>query len=118
MLVPSGTRVTARHIGMLATAAIPKVPVVRQPHVCLLLAEPMRSQRHRDSNGPMIHAAAERDGGVIVDLGAVGGNQSALPAPLAATEADIALVVGGTGRQPGEHPAPALAGAGGVSRPG
>jgi molybdopterin biosynthesis enzyme len=33
MLVLSGTRVTARHIGMLATAASGKVPVVRRPRV-------------------------------------------------------------------------------------
>jgi molybdopterin molybdotransferase len=112
MLVPSGTRVTARHIGMLATAAIPKVPVVRRPRVCILLAGPMRSQEHCNSDGPMIRAAAERDGGVIVDLVAVERNQSALAAALAATDADIALVIGGTGTGPDDHAAAALAEAG------
>jgi len=112
MLVPSGTRVTARHIGMLATAAIGKVPVVRQPRVCILLAGPIRSQRLCDADGPMIRAATERDGGIIADLVAVERNQSALAAALAATDADIALVVGGTGRGSDDYAAAALAEAG------
>jgi molybdopterin molybdotransferase len=111
-LVPSGTPVTARHIGMLATAAISKVPVVRQPRVRILLAWPMRTQGHSNSDGPMIRAAAERDGGVIVDLVAAERNQSALAAALAMTDADIALVVGGTGRGPDDYAAAALAEAG------
>jgi molybdopterin molybdotransferase len=113
VLVPSGTRLTARHIGMLATAMISKVPVVRQPRVCiLLLAGPIRSQRLCDSDGPMIRAAAERDGGVIVDLVAVERNQSALAAALAATDADIVLVIGGTGRGADDCATAALAEAG------
>jgi molybdopterin molybdotransferase len=109
MLVPSGMRVTVRHIGMLATAAIDKVPVVRRPRACILLARPMRSQEHCNSDGPMIRAAAERDGGVIVDLVAAERNQSALAAALAATDADIALVIGGTGRGPDDFAGAALA---------
>jgi molybdopterin molybdotransferase len=112
VLVPSGTRVTAHHIGMLATAAIGKVPVVRQPRVCILLAGPLRSQRLHDSDGPMIRAAAERDGGVIVDLVVVERNQSALAAALAATDADIILVIGGTDHGPDDFAAAALAEAG------
>jgi len=112
MLVLSGTRVTARHIGMLATAASGKVPVVRRPRVCILLAGPIRSQRLCDSDGPMIRAAAERDGGVIVDLVTVERNQSALAAALAATDADIVLVIGGTGRGADDCAAAALAEAG------
>jgi molybdopterin molybdotransferase len=115
MLVPSGTRLGARHIGMLATTATLKVPVVRQPRVCLLLARPMQPQRQFDSDGPMIRAAVERDGGVIVDLVAVERNQSALAATLAATDADIALVIGGTGRGPDDYAAAALAEAGGLA---
>jgi molybdopterin molybdotransferase len=112
MLVPSGTRVTARHIGMLATTAIDKVPVVRQPRVCILLAGPMRSQRLCDGDGAMIRAATERDGGIIADLVAVERNQSALASALAATGADIALVIGGTGHGLDDCAAAALAEAG------
>lgn len=112
ILVQSGTRVTARHIGMLATAASGKVPVVRRPRVCILLAGPIRSQRLCDSDGPMIRAAVERDGAVVVDLVVVERNQSALAAALAATDADIALVIGGTGHGPDDCAAAALAEAG------
>jgi molybdopterin molybdotransferase len=112
ILVPSGTRLAARHIGTLATAATLKVPVVRQPRVRILLAGSLRSQRHFDSNGPMIRVAAERDGGMIVGLVAVERNQSALAVALAATDADIALVIGGTGRGPDDCAAAALAEAG------
>jgi molybdopterin biosynthesis enzyme len=49
---------------------------------------------------------------VIVDLVAVERNQSALAAALAATDADIVLVIGGTGHGPDDFAAAALAEAG------
>ena len=67
-LVAIGIRLALRHIGMLAAAEIDTVQVVRRPRVEILLAGPMAAPHAPDSNGPMLRAAVERDGGVIVEV--------------------------------------------------
>src|SRR5208282_2922016 len=67
-LFASGVRLAFRHIGMLAAAEIDTVQVVRRPRVQILLAGPMATPRAPDSNGPMLRAAVERDGGVIAEV--------------------------------------------------
>ena len=70
-LVPAGTQLAARHIGLLAIAGLFRVPVVRRPRVRILLAKPAQADAWEDSNGPMIRAAVERDGGVVGECIAV-----------------------------------------------
>jgi molybdopterin biosynthesis enzyme len=51
-----------------------------------------------DSNGQMIRAAAERDGGVVEAVLSIERNRPAIKCTLGDNNADIILVVGGTGR--------------------
>ena len=50
-LVPAGTRVAARHIGLLTSAGLSEVPVVRRPRVRILIAKPAKAGTWEDSNG-------------------------------------------------------------------
>jgi molybdopterin molybdotransferase len=89
LLVAAGTRLMPRHVGLLATAGFTRLPTVRRPRVCLAITGAMRSGAAGDSNGPMLHAAIERDGGLIL--------KSPLAEAFSAADADIVLVAGGTG---------------------
>jgi molybdopterin molybdotransferase len=111
-LVPAGTRLTARHIGLLTVAGLSGVSVVRCPRVRILIAKPTKAGASEDSNGPMTRVAVERDGGVIGECVMVNRDQMAIRDALVETDADIALVIGGTGRGSDDHSAAALAGAG------
>lgn len=111
-LVPAGTRLAPRHIGLLRSAGVVEVPVVRRPQVSLLVARLAKGGAWEDSNGPMICAAAERDGGVIREYTSVERDQMELQAELVKTEADIVLVIGGTGPGRDDYSAAALGGAG------
>jgi molybdopterin molybdotransferase len=106
LLVATGARLSFRHISMLAAAEIDAVEVVRRPRVQILLAAP--TARAPDSNGPMIRAAVERDGGVIAEVTSLPRARSSLEAALAATSGDLVLVIGGTGAGPDDHTAAAL----------
>jgi molybdopterin molybdotransferase len=110
-LVPVGTRLAARHIGLLTSAGLSEVPVVRRPRVRILIAKPAKAGTWEASNGPMIHAAVERDGGVIGETLAVERNQMAIRAALVEPGADIVLAIGGTGRGSDYYSAAALRGA-------
>ena len=61
-LVPAGTQLAARHIGLLTIAGLPGVLVVRRPRVRILVAKPARMGAWGDSNGPMIRAAVDATG--------------------------------------------------------
>ncbi len=112
VLAPSGTRLAVRHIGLLAAAGIGEVAAVRRPRVSIMLFELAPSQRVCDGNRPMIRAAIERDGGMVVGEIVLERRRSALVAALAESRADIALVIGGTGAGRDDHAAAALAAAG------
>lgn len=109
MLVLGGTQLAARHIGLLALAGLAEVPVIRRPLVRIVLPSPPRPGVWEGSNGPMICAAIERDGGVVKELVAVERNRRAISDALIKTSADIVLVVGGTGPGNHDHSAAALA---------
>jgi molybdopterin molybdotransferase len=111
-LVSAGTRLAARHIGLLTSAGLSEVPVVRRPRVRILIAKPAKAGTWEDSNGPMIRAAVERDGGVIGETLAVQRDLMIMAAALAKASADIVLVIGGTGPGSDDYSATALAGAG------
>jgi molybdopterin molybdotransferase len=103
LLIAAGTRLTARHIGMLAIAGVARMPVIRRPSVRLVSAGRVRSGEPVDSNRPMLLALVERDGGIVTDT------------PLAdafAAGADLVLVAGGTGRDGEDRSAAALSACG------
>ncbi len=62
LLVALGTRLLPHHIGLLAAAGFARLRVVRRPRIRLAIAGSGRSNAG-DSNGPMLRAAIERDGG-------------------------------------------------------
>jgi molybdopterin molybdotransferase len=107
-LIAFGIRLAFRHIGMLAAAEVDAVQVVRRPRVQIVLAEPTATPRAPDSNGPMIRAAVERDGGVIAEVTRLLRARSSLNMALAAADGDLVLVIGGTGPGPDDHVAAAL----------
>ena len=111
-LATAGTRLGAQHIGLLTDAAVSVVQVVRRPHVCILVVKPVKSGAWEDSNGPMICAAVERDGGVVGACVAVGRERTALASVLAEAGADIVLLIGGTGPGTDDHSAAAVTAAG------
>jgi molybdopterin molybdotransferase len=113
MLVRAGTRLAARHIGLLASAGLFEVPVFRQPRVRTLIVNPGKGGgTWEDSNGPMVYAAVGRDGGVFGEGVAVARDEAAIRAALLASDADIVLVIGGTGPGSDDHSTAALAAAG------
>ena len=97
VMVPRGTRLKPRHIGILTAAGLTRLAVVRRPRVRILLAGSKRPGDAEDSDGPMLCALVERDGGIVADLAPVDRSGSALAEALAGGGFDIALVVGGTG---------------------
>jgi molybdopterin molybdotransferase len=111
-LAPAGTRLAPRHIGLLTIAGLSRVPVVRRPRVRILVAEPAKMGIWADSNGPMIRAAVERDGGLVGECLAVERDLAAIRTALLEAGADILLVIGGTGPGSDDHSAAALAEAG------
>jgi molybdopterin molybdotransferase len=111
-LVPAGTRLAARHIGLLTIAGLSGVRVVRRPRVRILVAKPAKAGAWKDSNGPMICAAVERDGGVVGECVAVERDLMAIRATLVKAGVDIVLVIGGTGPGIDDHSAATLAEAG------
>jgi molybdopterin molybdotransferase len=115
ILVRVGTRLAARHIGLLSSAGASAVPVVRQPHVRILAVKPGKAGASEDSDSPMICAAVERDGGVVKECVILARDHSAITAALAKTGADIILVIGGTGSGTDDHSAAAVAGTGELS---
>lgn len=88
LLAAAGTRLMPRHVGLLATAGFSRLPLIRRPRVRVAIAGAVRSGAAVDGDGPMLYAAIERDGGVIL--------VSPPAEAVFATEADIVLVVVGT----------------------
>jgi molybdopterin molybdotransferase len=111
-LAPAGTQLAARHIGLLTIAGLLRVPVFRRPRVRILVAKPAKADAWEDSNGPMIRASVERDGGVVAECVTVERGLTAIRAALVEAGVDIVLVIGGTGPGIDDHSAAALAEAG------
>lgn len=103
LLVAAGTRLTPGHLGLLALAGGTRISVTRCPRVRLAITGKARSGPPIDSNGPMLRALIERDGGAVLD---------ATLADAFAGDADIIIIAGGTGRGPDDRSAAALAAAG------
>jgi molybdopterin molybdotransferase len=108
ILARAGTRLAARHIGLSTSAGATAIPVVRQPQVRILAVKPGKTGASEDTDGPMVCAAVEREGGVVEQCVTVARNHSAIASALAKPGVDIALVIGGTGPGNDDHTAAAV----------
>lgn len=109
LLVPAGTQLSPRHIGMLICTGLASVGVIQRPRVRIVVT---RKNGELDGNGSMIRGLVQRDGGVIADLIAAGRTSQGIRNALEMDGVDIVLVIGGTGPGTEDQAAPALAAAG------
>jgi molybdopterin molybdotransferase/putative molybdopterin biosynthesis protein len=107
----AGQALTSREIGSLAAIGVSEVSVWRKPRVAILSTgdellapgEPTRAGGVFDSNGVILAAAVEEQGGIPVPLGIVRDDEAALSARLAeALECDMVLLSGGTSKGAGD----------------
>jgi putative molybdopterin biosynthesis protein len=107
----AGQALSSREIGSLAAIGLSEVPVWRQPRVAIfstgneLLApgEPTRAGGVFDSNGAILAAAVEEQGGIPVPFGIVRDDEAALSARLTeALDCDMVLLSGGTSKGAGD----------------
>jgi molybdopterin molybdotransferase len=110
MLTSAGTLLSPAHIGLLHSAGLTIVMVVRQPRVRIIVTR--TSNATTDSNGPMCSALVRRDGAGIVDIHKAERSRRGIGNALETEDADVALVVGGSGPGTNDHAAAALAEAG------
>ena len=109
LIASAGTALSPAHVGMLISTGIADVEVVRRPRVRIVVAP---GSSAIDSNGPMCRALAERDGCVVAETVSVERSLPGFRNALGADDADLILVIGGTGRGSDDHAAAALAEAG------
>jgi molybdopterin molybdotransferase len=109
VLAPSGALLSPPLIGMLTLAGLSNVNVVRRPRARIVVAP---KGAEIDSNGPMLRALVERDGGDISGIVAAPRAAQAIQNALEQDGADIVLVIGGTGPGIDDHAATALAAVG------
>jgi molybdopterin molybdotransferase len=109
LLASAGTALSPAHVGMLISTGLADVEVVRRPRVRIVVAP---GSSVIDSNGPMCRALAQRDGGMVAETVSVERSRSGFRNALGAEDADLILVIGGTGRGSDDSAADALAEAG------
>jgi molybdopterin molybdotransferase len=108
-LVAARTLLRGSHLALMALAGIDRAAAVRRPSVAMLMLEPPASQYLRDSNGPMIRATITRDGGSVTVSRNIVRDRAAVAAAIDAAEADLVLIIGGTGPGVEDHATAALA---------
>jgi putative molybdopterin biosynthesis protein len=111
-ILRAGTPVSAREIGLLAAVGLADAPVWRRPRVAVLSTgdeltpqgAPLAPAAIYDSNGPIIAAAVEENGGLAVRLGAIPDDEARLRAAIRAAHADCDMVIlsGGTSKGAGD----------------
>lgn len=106
LVLEAGTRLTATHLGVLASVGVAEPVVVRRPKVAVLStgdelipaeAAGLRPGAIYDSNRPMLTAALSDLGAQVIDLGIVGDDARLLRSALgeAAADADVVITSGG-----------------------
>jgi len=106
-LLASGRRLGPVELGALAATGLARVAVASRPRLHLIAVAPASSVQ--DANGPLLRALVARDGGMIVAEPRIGRGRAAIGAAIAAAEADLILVTGGTGFGDNDEAAAALA---------
>src|SRR5262249_8875413 len=96
-------------IGLLISAGFVTAELVLRPQVRIIVAA---GGAVIDSNGPMCRALARRDGGIVAETVSVERSRRGLRIALDAEDADLILVIGGTGPGNVDPAAAALAEAG------
>lgn len=110
-LVQAGRRLRPQDAGVLASAGVASVAVVRRPRVCLLLTgdelvapgqRPTGSQII-DANSVVLAALCRRDGAAALAVHRLRDDPQALRDALASADADVVLVSGGSSVGPEDH---------------
>src|SRR5437868_8006776 len=111
-LLRAGTMIGSREIGMLAACGIADVPVVRRPRVAVISTgdelvqpgSPLHPAAIYDSNGAIVAAAVNENGGEAVFFGAIPDDERQLEAVMrdALQNCDMLVLSGGTSKGAGD----------------
>ncbi|MDE5463957.1 molybdopterin biosynthesis protein [Bradyrhizobium sp. CSS354] len=111
-LLRAGTIIGSREVGMLAACGIAEVRVVRKPRVAVIstgdeLVQPgevLAPAAIYDTNGAIVTAAIDENGGEAVFLGAIPDDEAQLEAAMrrALADADMLVLSGGTSKGAGD----------------
>ncbi|MET4119088.1 putative molybdopterin biosynthesis protein [Bradyrhizobium sp. JR1.5] len=111
-LLRAGTIIGSREVGMLAACGIAEVSVVRKPRVAVIstgdeLVQPgevLAPAAIYDTNGAIVTAAIDENGGEAVFLGAIPDDEAQLEAAMrgALADADMLVLSGGTSKGAGD----------------
>jgi putative molybdopterin biosynthesis protein len=111
-LLRAGTIVGSREIGMLAACGVAEVRVTRRPRIAVVSTgdelvqpgEPLRPGAIYDTNGAIVTASIEENGGDAAFFGAVPDDEQQLEAVMrrALAESDMLLLSGGTSKGAGD----------------
>jgi molybdopterin molybdotransferase len=114
-VLPAGRVLRPQDVGVLAAIGVARLPVIRRPHVELIITGdellPAGSVPAGvcivDSNSPMLQALVQRDGGMPLMEDIIPDRRELLRAVLVESTADVLLVSGGSSVGPEDH-APSL----------